>query len=151
MGERPLAMFPVQLGTLCSLLLALSVPAVRAQSDSLWKTWNNTSLPDSSRLQAIQTLAWKTVFEQPDSGMKLADAQLAFALKVKDGRARYEAYTTLAVGSSMKSDYKASLEYLEQCLAVAQELNDPKRVANAYRNMSNVHKNTGDLSQALAM
>ncbi|MEO8067393.1 MAG: adenylate/guanylate cyclase domain-containing protein [Flavobacteriales bacterium] len=133
------------------MILAWGTIAVHGQGDSLWKAWNNTSLPDSSRLQAIQTLAWKAVFEQPDSGMKLADAQLAFALKVKDGRARYEAYTTMAVGSSMKSDYKASLEYLEQCLAVAQELNDPKRVANAYRNMSNVHKNTGDLPQALAM
>ncbi|MFZ1688946.1 MAG: adenylate/guanylate cyclase domain-containing protein [Flavobacteriales bacterium] len=138
-------------GVIGLLLFAIGVPALRAQSDSLWKAWTNTSLPDSSRLQAIQTLAWKAVFEQPDSGMKLADAQLAYALKVKDGRARYEAYTTLAVGSSMKSDYKASLEYLEQCLEVAQELGDAKRVANAYRNMSNVHKNTGDLPQALAM
>lgn len=142
---------PVCIRHLLPLLFALMANTLSAQSDSLWKAWNNTSLPDSSRLQAIQTLAWKTVFEKPDSGMKLADAQLAFALKVKDGRARYEAYTTMAVGSSMKSDYKASLEYLEQCLAVAQELDDPKRVANAYRNMSNVHKNTGDLPQALAM
>ncbi len=142
---------PVCKRQLFPLLVMLVANTLLAQGDSLWKAWNNTALPDSSRLQAIQTLAWKTVFEKPDSGMKLADAQLAFALKVKDGRARYEAYTTMAVGSSMKSDYKASLEYLEQCLAVAQELDDPKRVANAYRNMSNVHKNTGDLPQALAM
>ena len=122
-----------------------------SQPDSLWKAWGDPSLPDSLRLQAIQTLAWKAVFEKPDSGMKLADLQLAYALKAKDGRARYEAYTTLAVGSSMKSDNQASLEYLEQCVAVAKEIGDRKREANAYRNMSNVHKNTGDLPQALAM
>ncbi len=134
-----------------SLLIVLhcTTAAVSAQTDSLWTTWNDSGLPDSVRLKAMQSLAWKTVFEQPDSGMALARRQLALADRSHNGRARFEAYTTLAVGSSMKGDYAASLEHLTQCLTTAKELRDRKREANTYSNMSNVYRNLGDLPLAL--
>ena len=132
-----------------SLFLLMLLPA-QAQNDSLWSVWNSPALPDSSRLKAIQVLAWKTVFEQPDSGLALAHRQLELAVKANDAKARYEAYTTMAVGSSMKSDYAASLEHLQQCLLTARAMADLKREANTYSNMSNVYKNLGDLPLALA-
>jgi len=130
-------------------LLVLWPNACFGQVDSLWSVWNNTAAPDSARLKAMQVLAWKTVFEQPDSGMALARHQLKLAQKTRDAKARFEAYTTLAVGSSMKSDYTASLDYLEQCLLTARAMVDRKREANTYSNMSNVYKNLGDLPLAL--
>lgn len=130
---------------LCLLLLA---PA-RAQNDSLWSVWNDLAQADSARLKAMQVLAWKTVFEQPDSGLALAHRQLALAVEAGDDQARYEAYTTMAVGSSMKSDYAASLNYFQQCLLTAQAMKDRKREANTFSNMSNVYKNLGDLPLAL--
>ena len=130
---------------LCLLLLA---PA-RAQNDSLWSVWNDLAQADSARLKAMQVLAWKTVFEQPDSGLALAHRQLALAVEAGDDKARYEAYTTMAVGSSMKSDYAASLNYFQQCLLTAQAMKDRKREANTFSNMSNVYKNLGDLPLAL--
>ncbi len=120
-----------------------------SQSDSLWTIWNNATAADSTRLKAIQTLAWKAVFEQPDSGMALANKQLALAQRANDRKAQYEAYTTLAVGSSMKSDYNTSLGYLQRCLATAKAMADRKREANTYSNLSNVYKNLGDLPRAL--
>lgn len=130
----------------CWPLLAI---ALWAGSDSLWTIWNNKNNPDSVRLSAMQVLAWKTVFEQPDSGMALATLQLTFAERSKDLKAQYEAYTTLAVGSSMRSDYTGSLGYLQQGLALAKRMGDRKREANAYSNMSNVYRNLGDLPVAL--
>ncbi|MBL0034949.1 MAG: tetratricopeptide repeat protein [Flavobacteriales bacterium] len=131
------------------LFFALLVLPTWAQNDSLWSVWNNAALPDSARLKAMQVLAWKAVFEQPDSGMALAHRQLELAVKANDAKARFEAYTTLAVGSSMKSDYATSLDYLQQCLLTARAMPDPKREANTYSNMSNVYKNLGDLPLAL--
>ncbi len=128
------------------LLLLLSA---RAQNDSLWSVWNDLAQADSARLKAMQVLAWKTVFEQPDSGLALAHRQLALAVEAGDDKARYEAYTTMAVGSSMKSDYAASLSYFQQCLLTAQAMKDRKREANTFSNMSNVYKNLGDLPLAL--
>ncbi len=133
-----------------NLFCLLLVVSARAQTDSLLRVWNTVSLPDSARLKAMQVLAWKTVFEQPDSGLVLAQLQLELAVKAHDAKARYEAYTTMAVGSSMKSDYAASLEYLQQCLTTAKEMGDRKREANTYSNMSNVYRNLGDLPMALA-
>lgn len=135
------------------LLLVLSIAlgnALWAQTDSLWRVWNTVSLPDSARLQAMQQLAWKTVFEHPDSGLVLAQLQLELAKKARDAKARYEAYTTLAVGSSMKSDYATALDYLQLGLTTAKEMGDRKREANTYSNMSNVYRNLGDLPLALA-
>ncbi|MBK8499707.1 MAG: tetratricopeptide repeat protein [Flavobacteriales bacterium] len=120
-----------------------------AQSDSLWGVWNDRSRPDSARLKAMQVLAWKTVFEQPDSGMALAVRQLELAQRARAPLSEFEAYTTMAVGSSMKSDYTASLGYLQRCLTTAQDLHDRKREANTYSNLSNVYKNLGDLPKAL--
>ncbi|MBL7952031.1 MAG: tetratricopeptide repeat protein [Flavobacteriales bacterium] len=143
------------MNTLLRTFIALGVAAfllpffATAQNDSLWSVWRNVSAPDSARLKAIQVLAWKTVFEQPDSGSALANKQLALAKRAKDRLAQYEAYTTLAVGASMKSDYTTSLGHLQQCLATAQAMKDRKREANTYSNMSNVYKNLGDLPLAL--
>ncbi|MEO8588202.1 MAG: adenylate/guanylate cyclase domain-containing protein [Flavobacteriales bacterium] len=131
------------------LFSLLGLFSARAQTDSLWSVWNNTALPDSARLKAMQVLAWKTVFERPDSGMALAHRQLELAGKAENEKARFEAFTTLAVGSSMKSDYTASLDYLQQCLLTARAMMDRKREANTYSNMSNVYKNLGDLPLAL--
>ncbi|HEY0976724.1 MAG TPA: adenylate/guanylate cyclase domain-containing protein [Flavobacteriales bacterium] len=131
------------------LLLLLAPCRVLAGADSLWTAWNNGQLPDSSRLKAIQTLAWKTVFEQPDSGIALAQRQLTFAQRVHDRRAEYEAHTTMAVGASIQSRYDEALGHLQRCLAIALELQDRKRESNTYSNRSNIYRSLGDLPLAL--
>ena len=52
-----------------ALLFVLLAGTVHAQTDSLWRVWKSSTQPDSARLQAIQTLAWRAVFERPDSGI----------------------------------------------------------------------------------
>ena len=127
----------------------LAAMPVHAQPDSLWRVWKDPHQPDSARLKAMQALAWRAVFERPDSGMALAEEQLALAVQVGDAQARYEAHTNLAVGSSMKSDYAAALEHLQHCLGIAREMHDAKREANTYSNLSNVYRSLGDLPTAL--
>ncbi|MBK7946235.1 MAG: tetratricopeptide repeat protein [Flavobacteriales bacterium] len=135
-------------GLVLFLLLTFAFTSA-GQTDSLWRVWNDASAPDSARLSAMQTLAWKGVFEQPDSGMALARMQLDFARRVESQRGQYEASTTLAVGSSMKSDYSAALTHLHACLALAKAMKDLKREANTYSNLSNVYRSLGDLPMAL--
>jgi len=131
------------------LFLVSTMAKAQLPLDSLWSVWNNAQAPDSARLQAMQILAWRVVFEQPDSGMALARKQLELAERSGDPAARYDALTTLAAGSSMQSDLRASLAYLEECLLTTRQLKDPKHEANTYSNMSNVYKNLGDLPLAL--
>jgi class 3 adenylate cyclase len=131
------------------LFLVSTMAKAQLPMDSLWSVWNNVQAPDSARLKAMQVLAWRAVFEQPDSGMALARKQLELAERSGDPAARYDALTTLAAGSSMQSDLRASLAYLEECLLTTRQLKDPKREANTYSNMSNVYKNLGALPLAL--
>ena len=149
-GTVHLYLHTVSLLRAASLLVVLVIGVeTRGQTDSLWRVWKDPAQPDSVRLKAMQVLAWKSVFEQPDSGMALARQQLALAQRSNAPLSAFEAYTTLAVGSSMKSDYAASLDYFDHCLTTAKALHDRKREANTYSNMSNVYKNVGDLPQAL--
>ncbi len=132
-----------------ALLIGTALPA--SATDSLWTVWNSTTAPDTARLEAIQVLAWKAVFELPDSGMALAEKQLALAGRIGNDRGRYEAHTTLAVGNSMKSDYTAALTHLQECMQLARSMNDRKRIANTLSNMSNVYRNIGDLPMSLRL
>ena len=130
----------------CLLLICSSA---NAQSDSLWSVWKNTSLPDSSRLKAMQSLSWKAVFEKPDSGITLANMQLQLARKGGDPKALFTAYNTLAVGSKMRSDLTRALDYFNRCLEVARSINDRGRMANTFSNMSTVYKDLGDQPKAI--
>ncbi len=131
------------------LVLLLGTLDTSAQSDSLWKVWRNTALPDSARLKAIGALSWKAVFEKPDSGIVLAGMQLDLARKSGDRKALFTAYNTLAVGHKMHSDLNEALADFQQCLAVAKEMNDRGRMANTFSNMSTVYKDLGDQPKAL--
>ena len=73
-----------QRGRILLILVILNfvTSAASAQEDSLWRVWNTLELPDSARLKALQVLAWRAVFLQPDSGMVLAQKQLDLALSL---------------------------------------------------------------------
>ncbi|MCB0764939.1 MAG: tetratricopeptide repeat protein, partial [Flavobacteriales bacterium] len=134
---------------LLRLLACIAPLSCTAQADSLFRVWNDPGSPDSSRIRAIQLLAWKAVFEVPDSGISLAQKQLELAERTKDRLAIYESHTTMAVGSSLKSDFPTALGHFDVCLRTARSMGDLKREANTYSNMSNVFRHMGDLPMAL--
>lgn len=136
-------------GLLSALFGLCLLGASFGQMEEQWTVWKDPKAPDSLRLKAIQTLAWRAVFEQPDSGITLAYEQLELAARVGDRKAEYEALTTLAVGSSIKSEYTIALGHFQRCLLTAKAMADRKREANTYSNMSNVYRNLGDLPMAL--
>ena len=129
----------------CTLLCSVT----KAQSDSLWKVWNTTTLPDSARLKAMESLSWKAVFDKPDSGIVLASMLLDLAQKSGSQRSIFKAHGTLAAGFKMKSDLATALDHYEQCLVIAKSLNDRGRMANTFSNMSTVYKDLGDQPKAL--
>ncbi len=135
-------------------LLSILMPVfclgtVHAGPDSLLRVWNDTRIPDSLRLQAVQTIAWKQVFDLPDSGIAWAERQLVLAERTGDLGAQYAAHSTMAVGNSLKSDHAEAIMHLERCLAIAVRMGDLKRQANTYNNRGNVHNIMGDLPGAL--
>ncbi|MBL0044420.1 MAG: tetratricopeptide repeat protein [Flavobacteriales bacterium] len=128
----------------CTLLCSVT----KAQSDSLWKVWNTTTLPDSARLKAMESLSWKAVFDKPDSGIVLASMLLDLAQKSGSQRSIFKAHGTLAAGFKMKSDLATALDHYEQCLVIAKSLNDRGRMANTFSNMSTVYKDLGRSAQS---
>ena len=130
-------------------VLIMCFSSAHAQSDSLWTVWKNTSLPDSARLKAMESLSWKAVFERPDSGIVLANMLLDLAQKSGSPLSVYKAHGTLAAGYKMKSDIPVALDHYEQCLTIARALKDRGLMANTFSNMSTVYKDLGDHPKAI--
>ena len=63
---------------LFTLLVVLRIGAVaQSYQDSLLRVWNNTSLPDTSRLAAAQKLIWRMYLQRsPDTARYFAEEQL---------------------------------------------------------------------------
>jgi class 3 adenylate cyclase/Tfp pilus assembly protein PilF len=102
-------------------------------------------------LKAIQTLAWKAVFQLPDSGLALAGKQLELAERAGIDVSMYDAHTTMAVAHAMTGSYDQAIEHLEECLTIARRIGERYREANTFNNMSNVYRNVGDLPMALRL
>ncbi|MBK9017334.1 MAG: hypothetical protein IPM82_26600 [Saprospiraceae bacterium] len=72
-----------------TLVLICTMLKAQGSMDSLWRVWHNATLPDTTRLDALQRLAYRYVNNDPDSARAIAEVQLAFAQKriCPDGRA----------------------------------------------------------------
>jgi hypothetical protein len=85
-------LFNIQKPILFVCLLLLNNPVFsQINSDSLLKVWNNPTLHDTARLNAIQKLAWDGyLFSAPDSAFYYAKLQYNFALKKNDKKSSIE-------------------------------------------------------------
>ena len=63
------------------LLIAISQDvSAQVNLDSLWAVWEDSSQPDSSRIKALQTIAWDGyLYTQPDSTYYFAQLMYDFA------------------------------------------------------------------------
>ena len=68
-------------GLLLVVLVSLPWPsAVRAEQDSLWQVWRDTSLHDTVRVRALGHYSWtKFLFTRPDSAIWYGEVMYDFA------------------------------------------------------------------------
>lgn len=119
-------LFNIQKPILFVCLLLLNNPVFsQINSDSLLKVWNNPTLHDTARLNAIQKLAWDGyLFSAPDSAFYYAKLQYNFALKKNDKKYQAQALGTQAAAYYVKSEYDKSIQLYHKTLKIQNEIND---------------------------
>jgi CHAT domain-containing protein len=117
----------------------------KSQADSLWMTWNNSALADTTRFEALRKFTVEGyVNAQYDSafyyGQLLYDFAVLHDLKKKQPVALYIQATALY----KKSEFRLSLDYHSRCLKLREELGDRKGMAASLTSMATIYKDLGD-------
>ncbi len=133
------------------ILLSGTVSFLAAQenTDSLWRSWNDTTRPDTMRLKAIQAMAWSLLYSYPDSTHALAVRELAFAEKIGNRKWQGKALNVIGSTYNLKGDYVAALDSYRKALTAMQEAGDKKGVAAICNNIGLVYRKMGNNPKAL--
>lgn len=134
------------------LIILISIASnfrVAQNLDSLWKVYNNNSLPDTSRLRAMDDISWSFRNNNPDTAIILAQQQLDLAIKAKAKNFEANAHLTIGTAYKNKGNYPKTLENYLQALNIREGLKDKDGMAVCYINIGNVYISQSNHIKAL--
>lgn len=140
-----------QMFVLCTCLLLFNFIHVSASTSNseLYSKWTNNSLPDSTRLGAVQELSRNLLYSDTDSSRNLAEAQLDFAINSKNIQSQIEAHTTIGGTYWVELKYIDALNHYLTSLELAKKIKNKHLTANAHNNIGTVYDELGDYPKAL--
>jgi len=122
----------------------------QANMDSLLDTWNNKTISDTNRLNALHTILSDVVFHsnKPDSALILAG--LMYDKAVENDLKKYKAAALNHKGWCLgwKYENEKALTEFEQGLQLFKELNDNLGLADSYLGMGSVYIAKGDYTKS---
>ena len=130
-------------------LIALHGKA-QVNTDSLLKVWNNTRMPDSIRLRAMNRVSFDGyLFSKPDSAFYFA--QLELDLATQKGLRKFQAQALNTQGASfyVQGDYKKAIAYYLRSLNILEQTSDKANIASTLGNIGVVYKEQGDYAKAI--
>ncbi len=107
------------------LVICGTTAGAQTDPDSLRNVWNDESLADTSRMNALRKLIFDHyVFPNPDSSIILSNELLDWAGEAGQRKFEAEAHNALAVGYSKKGDDQSAIENNQMGLEIAAEISD---------------------------
>lgn len=141
-----------RINKVCLTILSLFLPLVslaQTNADSLWAIWSDVGQPDTTRLKAIQDLAWGMMYSNPDSTARLAQMELDFAWKINSKKWQGKALNVLGGSYHVKGNYTAALNEYKKALIALMDAGEMKSVAAMYNNIGLIYREQGHSSRAL--
>ena len=106
-----------------ALLISCSSIA-QVNLDSLWNVWNDHTQPNTTRLKAINKIAWDGyLFSQPDSAFYFAQLVYDFAVFVNNEKWIAAALNTQGVSYAIRGNYEEALIYYKKSLKIKVDIN----------------------------
>lgn len=147
----------MKLRTTLALLLCFALSSSLAQRglalgerDSLWNVWSDPNEADTTRLKAIQRIAWHGyLFSKPDSAFHFAQLQYDFAEEKALLKPMSSALNIQATALNFQGDFERALTYYDRSLQIGREIDDLQGVAVCLNNMGNIYKNQGHFAKAI--
>jgi tetratricopeptide (TPR) repeat protein/serine phosphatase RsbU (regulator of sigma subunit) len=132
------------------ILFTLLSITLCAQEDTRLQQWNDSSLPDSVRYEALNSKIWDLFFTIPDSAEQLALVQLEYANSTDNKVQIADAFNSLGISFTVRGQNEKAIENFTKCLELNIQLEDLKGEGAAYNNIGMVHNNQGDFYRAIA-
>ncbi|MCW5920734.1 MAG: tetratricopeptide repeat protein [Saprospiraceae bacterium] len=137
-----------QLFVLCLLLGSTHFSIAQSKTDSLWAIWGDARQADTTRLKAIQELAWSLFYKNPDSTRLLAQLEFEFAHKINNKKWQGTALNMIGGTYHMKGDFVPALNEYKKALSAFLEANELKDAAAVYNNMGMIYRAQGNTGKA---
>jgi len=104
---------------------------------------------DTTKIKALNQLAWKQRGENPDTSIILSTQALELSEKAQYERGIANSWHHLANFNSRKSNYDRALEYNHKALEIHEKQNDLKDMATSYGKIGIIYNIQSDYSRAL--
>lgn len=133
-----------------SLVFAKSFVLSAQNTDSLIQVWKNKSLPDTSRLKALDALAWDVfLYDIPDSAIFYASEQLTLAKKINHRLQQANALNTRGVAYFILGKFENATTDFNACLIIQNEIGEKSSVASTLNNLGVVCTHQGNNAKAI--
>ncbi len=134
-----------------AFLFLFSTQFVYAQQerDSLWRSWNNASLPDTVRLESLDELIWSTfMYVKPDSAEFYALIEYDFAAKHSCMKYMGYAMNAAATACDDRGNFSKALDYHARGIKIRQDMNDEQGIGVSLNNIGRCYYNIGQYGKA---
>ena len=131
------------------LLLIPFVSFTQLNRDSLFEIWNDESLADTIRLNAVAPLAWELLFIHPDSAYYYSQLQYELA---RESDIKLQMAMALKVQGAfyyLQSDNKKALKFYNKSLKLLQEIGAENKISALLNNIGIIYQVEGDFLLAL--
>lgn len=132
-------------------LIGCFVHYTKAQSsiDSL-----KNSIPklaeDSNKVISLNKLAWKLVFNAPDSAIKYSNIAAELAKKINFKKGLAQSYSDLGAVASIQAKNKEAINYYIESLRIREQIHDERGIGICYINIGQIHSSQGQFKESLA-
>jgi len=133
------------------LFISISLPtSSQVNYDSLWNEWQDKSVPDSMRINALKKIIYfGYMYSKPDSAFHYLQLQYDFADSIGSKKYMADAIGSMGNASGVKGDYSKALDYYMRCIPFVEETKDSNGTAATLNNIGTIYMQQGNYSYAL--
>lgn len=109
----------------------------------------DTAEHDTFKLKALDDLAWKFMYTNPDSALAISKTALSMALKSSFEKFKFPPYNNIATNFAIRGRFDSSMWYYHKAKKMAMKTGQTKEVAMVENNIGLVFWNQGKLDSAI--
>jgi signal transduction histidine kinase/ActR/RegA family two-component response regulator len=130
-------------------LLSFCLPA-QVNMDSLELVWNDKSLADTSRLQAVrQVVQFGYLFSRPDTAFDIAQGMYELADTAGYPKWMETARNYQGISMAIRGNHREAIKYFNYCLELNEQQGNQHRTAGSLNNIGLLYKEINDPDHAL--
>ncbi|MGE0568835.1 MAG: tetratricopeptide repeat protein [Bacteroidia bacterium] len=134
--------------------LFLITCSVQAQENKLIDSLNKviqSSKNDSSRIDALNKLASRYNYNNPDTSKIISRTAYQLAKKIKYSKGIADSWHVLASSHEVQSLYDSAIFYQEKALEIRKKINDKYGVSSSLNNMGTAYYHKGNHNKAIEL